>query len=112
MRLLPGIVGAPALALVAALLVGVTAAVCVVAIGSLLGLVAGYFGGWTDTVVMRLADIVLGLESGAALHGVAVPVVDGLPAPDDLLGLVPEVAVDIDAIATYLSGSAGWASTS
>jgi ABC-type dipeptide/oligopeptide/nickel transport system permease subunit len=29
------------------------------AIGVSLGLVAGYFGGWTDAVVMRVADIVL-----------------------------------------------------
>ena len=45
----------------AALQVGLTAAVAVVAIGTLLGLLAGYLGGWTDKVVTRLADVVLGL---------------------------------------------------
>ena len=44
-----------------ALLVGVTAAFFVVAIGTLIGLVAGYFGGWVDTVLMRLTDIAFGI---------------------------------------------------
>jgi peptide/nickel transport system permease protein len=44
-----------------ALMVGTSAAVVVVSIGTLIGLFAGYFGGWTDAVLMRLADIVLGL---------------------------------------------------
>ncbi len=45
----------------AALLVGLTAAVAVVAIGTLLGLLSGYLGGWVDRLVTRLADVVLGL---------------------------------------------------
>ncbi len=44
-----------------ALAVGLTAAVAVVAIGTLLGLLAGYLGGWMDRVVSGLTDIVLGL---------------------------------------------------
>ena len=44
-----------------ALTVGVTAAICVVILGSLMGLLAGYLGGWVDRVIMRLSDIVLGL---------------------------------------------------
>jgi peptide/nickel transport system permease protein len=44
-----------------ALLVGITAAVMVVVIGTLVGLVSGYFGGVTDTVLMRLADIAFGI---------------------------------------------------
>jgi len=45
----------------AALIVGLAAAVVVVAIGTLIGLVSGYFGGWIDSVLMRLADIALGV---------------------------------------------------
>lgn len=45
----------------AALAVGLTAAVVVVAIGTLLGLLAGYLGGWVDRMVRWLADVVLGL---------------------------------------------------
>ena len=45
----------------AALEVGVTAAMAVVAIGTLLGLLAGYLGGWVDKLITRVADIALGL---------------------------------------------------
>lgn len=44
-----------------ALLVGVTAAVVVAGIGTLVGLVAGYFGGIVDIVLMRLADVAFGI---------------------------------------------------
>lgn len=44
-----------------ALLVGVTAAAIVVTIGTLVGLVSGYFGGRIDAILMRLADIAIGL---------------------------------------------------
>jgi len=44
-----------------ALLVGTSAAVVVVSVGTLMGLFAGYFGGWIDAVLMRVADIALGL---------------------------------------------------
>jgi peptide/nickel transport system permease protein len=44
-----------------ALTVGVTAAFCVVVIGTLMGLLSGYLGGWVDRIIMRFSDIVLGL---------------------------------------------------
>lgn len=44
-----------------ALAVGLTAALAVVAIGTLLGLLSGYLGGWTDRIITWFADIVLGL---------------------------------------------------
>jgi peptide/nickel transport system permease protein len=44
-----------------ALMVGISAAVVVVSVGTLIGLFAGYFGGWIDAVLMRVADIALGL---------------------------------------------------
>jgi peptide/nickel transport system permease protein len=40
-----------------ALLVGFSAALMVAAIGTIVGLVAGYFGGVTDSLLMRLADV-------------------------------------------------------
>jgi peptide/nickel transport system permease protein len=45
----------------AALIVGFTAAVVVALIGTVIGLVSGYFGGWIDSMLMRLADIALGI---------------------------------------------------
>lgn len=44
-----------------ALLIGITAAFMVALIGSMVGLVSGYFGGWVDAVLMRLADIAFGI---------------------------------------------------
>ena len=44
-----------------ALQVGFTAALAVVAIGTLLGLLSGYLGGWVDRGVTFLSDVVLGL---------------------------------------------------
>jgi peptide/nickel transport system permease protein len=55
----------------AALEVGLTAAFCVVAIGTLLGLLAGYLGSWTDKIIIRLSDIVLGLPFLPALLCIA-----------------------------------------
>lgn len=45
----------------AALLIGVTAAFMVALIGTIVGLLAGYFSGWVDVVLMRLADIAFGI---------------------------------------------------
>ncbi len=43
------------------LLVGVSASLVAGTVGVLLGLCAGYFGGWVDDVIMRLSDIQLAL---------------------------------------------------
>jgi peptide/nickel transport system permease protein len=43
------------------LFVGVTAAFAVATIGTVVGLITGYLGGTVDRVLMRLADMVLGL---------------------------------------------------
>ncbi len=39
--------------------VGIVAVAIYVAIGTVLGGVAGFFGGWVDNIIMRLADVVL-----------------------------------------------------
>jgi peptide/nickel transport system permease protein len=44
-----------------ALLIGFSAAFFVVSIGTLVGLIAGYFGGWVDTILMRITDIAFGI---------------------------------------------------
>ncbi|MBX9463872.1 MAG: ABC transporter permease [Aquamicrobium sp.] len=44
-----------------ALLIGITAAFMVALIGSIVGLVSGYFRGWVDVILMRLADIAFGI---------------------------------------------------
>src|SRR5215468_2466290 len=45
----------------AALVVGLTAAVVVALIGTVVGLVSGFFGGWIDAILMRVADVSLGI---------------------------------------------------
>lgn len=45
------------------LLVGVCAMISAVAIGTTIGLVSGYFGGWIDAVLMRMTEIVLSLPT-------------------------------------------------
>jgi len=43
------------------LLVGVVATTITVSVGTVLGLAAGYLGGWVDTIIARLVDVVLSL---------------------------------------------------
>jgi len=44
-----------------ALAVGLSAAVIVATVGTVVGLVSGYFGGWVDSLLMRIADMALSL---------------------------------------------------
>jgi peptide/nickel transport system permease protein len=44
-----------------ALVVGVLSAIGSVVLGTVIGLVAGYFGGWIDEVLMRLTDVAFGI---------------------------------------------------
>lgn len=41
------------------LIIGITTVSFAIVIGTVLGAVAGYLGGWTDTVIMRLMDVLL-----------------------------------------------------
>ncbi|WP_394940451.1 ABC transporter permease [Psychromicrobium sp. YIM B11713] len=45
------------------LFVGISAALLALTLGTVMGLSAGYFGGWWDTVVTRLIDVLLGFPS-------------------------------------------------
>lgn len=45
------------------LLAGVGAVSFALIAGTMLGLVAGFFGGWTDTIIMRLMDVLLAFPS-------------------------------------------------
>src|SRR6266478_9844917 len=44
-----------------ALVVGLLSAVGSVVLGTLIGLVAGYFGGWIDEALMRMTDVAFGI---------------------------------------------------
>ncbi len=45
------------------LFIGFSAVVVIVLVGVTCGAIAGYFGGWTDNVLMRLVDIVLSIPT-------------------------------------------------
>jgi peptide/nickel transport system permease protein len=44
-----------------ALIVGLISAIGSVLLGTLIGLVSGYFGGWVDEIMMRITDIAFGI---------------------------------------------------
>jgi peptide/nickel transport system permease protein len=44
-----------------ALTVGVISAIGSIVLGTLIGLIAGYFGGWTDEILMRITDVAFGI---------------------------------------------------
>lgn len=44
-----------------ALLVGLVSAIMVTLIGTVIALIAGYFGGWVDDLLMRMTDVVYGI---------------------------------------------------
>ena len=44
-----------------AVLVGVISAICVAFVGTNIGLIAGYFGGVVDNIMMRIVDIIYGI---------------------------------------------------
>ncbi len=64
------------------LLVGFTAAIFAAVIGTFIGLIAGYFGGWLDTLLMRVTDSVIALPLLPLLIVLAVIDLEklGLPA--------------------------------
>ena len=45
------------------LFVGASAVLFAMVLGITLGLVSGYFGGWTETIIMRIADVQLTFPS-------------------------------------------------
>jgi ABC-type dipeptide/oligopeptide/nickel transport system permease subunit len=70
------------------LMVGVVSQTVAVVLGVTLGLVAGYFRGWIDLVVMRLADITLAFPSLLLLIAVAAAVKPSLPMIFVVIGAV------------------------
>lgn len=45
------------------LVVGITSVTFAIIVGTVLGLIAGYVGGWTDNVIMRMMDVLLAFPS-------------------------------------------------
>ncbi|MDQ3672199.1 MAG: ABC transporter permease [Actinomycetota bacterium] len=70
------------------LLIGVVAVSVGVSIGLLLGSISGFFGGWTDTVIMRLMDIMLSVPGLLMAIGIAAMLGAGLGSVMIAIGVV------------------------
>jgi peptide/nickel transport system permease protein len=62
-----------------ALLVGVVAVTASGAFGMFLGLLAGYFGGWVETIIMRMTDALMSLPPLVLMLAIAVMLGGGIP---------------------------------
>jgi ABC-type dipeptide/oligopeptide/nickel transport system permease subunit len=61
-----------------AVIVGLVVVAAAGAVGMLLGLIAGYFGGWTETIIMRFMDALMSLPPLVLMLAVAVMLGGGL----------------------------------
>lgn len=68
--------------------VGLVSQSVAVAIGVTAGLIAGYYGRWVDTLVMRLADVTLAFPTLLLLIAVAAAMRPSLPLIFVLIGIV------------------------
>ena len=68
--------------------VGLISQAVSVTLGVILGLVAGYYGRWVDTLVMRLADVTLAFPMLLLLIAVAAAVKPSLPVIFLVIGVV------------------------
>jgi ABC-type dipeptide/oligopeptide/nickel transport system permease subunit len=82
------------------LLIGVVAVAVGVSIGLLVGAISGFLGGWTDTVIMRLMDIMLSIPSLLMAIGIAALLGPGLSSIMIAIGVV-----NIPIFARLLRGS-------
>lgn len=83
------------------LLVAVGSVVVAMAVGVPIGLVAGYRGGWTDTVLMRPLDLLLALP--AMLLAVSLIAILG---PGTLVALIAIAVIYLPILARVVRGSA------
>ncbi len=70
------------------LMVGLISQTVALATGVTLGLVAGYYGKWVDSVIMRLADVTLAFPTLLLLIAVAAAIRPSLPITFVLIGIV------------------------
>jgi peptide/nickel transport system permease protein len=82
------------------LLIGVVAVSVGVSIGLLLGSISGFLGGWTDTVIMRLMDIMLSVPGLLMAIGIAALLGPGLTSIMIAIGVV-----NVPVFARLLRGS-------
>lgn len=82
------------------LMIGLSTVSFAIVIGTILGALAGYFGGWTDNIIMRLMDVLLAFPS--LLLAIAIVTVLG---PGLINALLAIGIVSIPAYARVVRGS-------
>jgi peptide/nickel transport system permease protein len=82
------------------LLIGVVAVTVGVSLGLLIGAISGFLGGWTDTLIMRLMDIMLSIPGLLMAIGIAAMLGPGLRSIMIAIGVV-----NIPVFARLLRGS-------
>jgi len=82
------------------LLIGVVAVTVGLGIGMILGAAAGFFGGWSDTVIMRCMDVMLAIPGLLLAIGIVAILGPGLPQIMIAVGVV-----NIPIFARLLRGS-------
>lgn len=70
------------------LLVGVCSVLIALVVGSVLGAVSGYFGGWIDNVIMRLVDVVMTFPTVIVLMTLAAVIGSGTSNTIWIIGLL------------------------
>lgn len=70
------------------LTVGIMAILISYPIGLLMGGIAGYFGGWTDTIIMRLVEAIIAFPSLYLLLTLSATLPDGLSSTQRYLAVV------------------------
>jgi peptide/nickel transport system permease protein len=80
---------------------GIAPVIVSMLIGSTLGIMAGYFGGWTETIVMRLVDVMVAFP-----YLVLVIVIIALIGPGIFGMIIALVAVDWTVYARLIRGEA------
>ena len=68
--------------------IGIVGVALSLSLGTLLGSIAGYFGGWTDSVIMRVVEIEMALPSFYLLLALAAVIPSGLSSPVTFLLIV------------------------
>lgn len=84
----------------ASLTVGIASVLFAIVIGTSLGLVSGYAGGWVDNIIMRLMDVLLAFPS--LLLAIAIVTIQG-PGLDNALLAIAIVSIPVYARLTRAS---------
>ena len=82
--------------------VAIWAVIISLVFGVLMGLIAGYYGGWVDALIMRIVDIQLSLPSillALLISGIAVVLV----SPEEQVAIAMPVLIVAIAIATWVN---------